>query len=109
MSGPIPSTPTPGVEFQNHFGGSPGSGDVAGDCKKWEQLCGDLLAEREMLREELERTRTERDGYRKSLGHLLCKDLPPPPFATKEEMLANAVYDPPLEEFIESLNCDKEE
>lgn len=105
MSSPISSTRSPGGEFQHHFGGPPGAGDVAADCKKWEQLCGELLAEREKLRDQLERMRTERDRYRKSLGHLVCKDLLEPEF-TKEEMLAFVDRAPPLEELIAELETD---
>jgi hypothetical protein len=74
MSNPSQAIPTPTGEFQAHFGGPPGSSDVAADCKKWENLCGELLAEREKLRADLMQTRREYDVCRKSLFHLVFKD-----------------------------------
>lgn len=77
MSNPIPMIPTPTAEFQAHFGGPPGSSDLAADCKKWEKLCGDLLAERERLRAELVHTKKEYEVCRKSLYHVVFKNDSP--------------------------------
>jgi hypothetical protein len=107
MSNPIQSVPTPTGEFQAHFGGPPGSSDLAADCKKWENLCGELLAERQRLREDLAKTQSEREQYLKSLYHLLCKDYVCP--YTKEELFANAIFEPTMEEIIAELERDKED
>ena len=77
MSNPIQSLPTPTGEFQTQFGGPPGFSDAGAECKKWEKLCGDLLAEREKLRLELAKKHGECELYRKSLFHLKCKDYKP--------------------------------
>ena len=74
MSNPIQSVPTPTGEFQAHFGGPPGSADLAADCKKWENLCGELLAEREKLRADLAELQRMYDACSKTLFRLKCKD-----------------------------------
>ncbi len=74
MSNPIHAIATPTGEFQAHFGGPPGTADVAAECKKWEKLCGELLAEREKLRAEMAQMRREYDACKKSLFHLAFKD-----------------------------------
>ena len=77
MSNPVQSNPTPIGEFKAHFGGPPGSTDLAADCKKWENLCGELLAEREKLRAEMAKLSRESETYRKSLIHMLAKEFKP--------------------------------
>ena len=74
MSNPIQAIPTPTGEFQAHFGGSPGSADLAADCKQWEKLCGELLAERAKLNTELNELRQMYDACSKTLFHLQCKE-----------------------------------
>lgn len=75
MAEPIQSTPTPTSEFQSQFGVPPGSSDIAAECKKWENLCGELLAEREQLRADLAKVERESASYRKSLIHLMRKNF----------------------------------
>ena len=106
MSNPIPMIPTPTGEFQAYFGGLPGSSDLAAECKKWEKLCGDLLAQRAKLCDELTEVRSERDRYMKSIYHLMCKDYVCP--YTKEELFANAIFEPTMEELIAGLELDQE-
>jgi hypothetical protein len=106
MSHPIQSMPTPTGEFQAHFGGPPGSSDVAADCKKWENLCGDLLAERQSLREELAQVRDERDAHYRELMRRECENYVCP--YTKEELFANAVYEPSIEKLLGSLQRNEE-
>ncbi|MBI2808088.1 MAG: hypothetical protein HYX68_24145 [Planctomycetes bacterium] len=77
MSNPISPGPTPIGEFQSHFGGPPGSSDLQAECKKWEKLCADLLAQRETLRAELAEKQAECEMYRRSMFHNLCKDYKP--------------------------------
>ena len=69
--------PTPTGEFQSQLGGPPASADAGAECKKWEDLCGELLAERENLRAELAKSQAECELYRKSLFHLKCRDYKP--------------------------------
>jgi hypothetical protein len=77
MSNPTQSVPTPTAEFQAHFGGPPGSSDLAAECKKWENFCGELLAEREKLRGELAQMQREYEACRQALFHELCKNYKP--------------------------------
>jgi hypothetical protein len=79
-----------------------GTPDLAAECKKWENLCGEMLAERLKLREELARTQTERDSYRKTVLDFMRKDLSPPPY-TKEQMLAFVGQAEPFDEFIAEI------
>lgn len=72
MSSTIPSTPI--GEFQAHFGSTPGSADLAAECKKWEKLCGELLVDRDKLRAELDELRRMHDACCKTLFHLKCKE-----------------------------------
>ena len=106
MSNPIQTVSTPTGEYQSHFGGPPGSADAVAECKKWEDLCADLLAERRKLREDLATAQSQRDQYLKSLYHLSCKDYVCP--YTKEELFANAVYKPSIEDLIAELDRDQE-
>ena len=77
MSTPIPSIPTTTGEFQAHFGGPPNGNDVSADCKKWEQLCGELLCEREKLRAELRETSRQLEACAQTLFRMQCKDYKP--------------------------------
>jgi hypothetical protein len=74
MSNPVPMIPTPTGEFQARFGGPPSLSDLAAECRKWEKLCGELLAERERLRAELVHTKKEFEVCRKSLYYVVFKD-----------------------------------
>jgi hypothetical protein len=102
MSNPIPSTPTPNVEFQAQFGAPPGSLDAVAECKKWEKLCGELLEEREKLRKEVAQTRREYDACAATLFRLTCKDAK----ADFNRELAFAHIDdkPTVEELIAELH-----
>jgi predicted nuclease with TOPRIM domain len=102
MSDSVQSLRTPTAEFQAHFGGLPGSSDLAAECKKWENLCGDLLAERQKLREELAQMQREYDACRKTLFHLKCKDYTPPEI-TDKEALAYVDLRPSIHELIAEL------
>jgi hypothetical protein len=55
MSISIPQNPTAIGMFKAHFGDAPSTQDAKAECEKWERLCGELLAERERLRAELEK------------------------------------------------------
>lgn len=106
MANPIQTIPTPTGEFQAHFGGAPGSSDFAADCKKWENLCAELLAERHRLREELAKAQTERDGFYRALMRAECENYVCP--YTMEELLANAIYEPTIPEIVAELRKDQE-
>jgi hypothetical protein len=53
--------------FQAHFGAAPGSQDARTECENWERLCDELLAERQRLCAELEKTRLDK----------ICKNFKP--------------------------------
>lgn len=101
MSNPGQSVPTPTGEFQAHFGGAPGSSDLAAECKKWENLCGKLLAEREKMRTEAAQMRQEFDLCKKSLYYLVFKDETPD--FDLEVALSHIGDKPTLEELISQL------
>jgi hypothetical protein len=101
MSNPIQSMPTPTGEFQAHFGGPPGSSDLVADCKKWEKLCGELLAEREKMRADAAKMRREFDLCKKSLYHVVFKDAKND--FDLEVALAHLNDKPTLEELIAQL------
>ena len=105
MSNPIQSLPTPTGEFQAHFGGAPGSPDAVAECKKWEKLCAELLAEREKLREELAQMGRMYDACAKSLYQLKFKDYEPPEITPEELKAALASVDdkPSIADFIADL------
>ena len=107
MSDSIQSPSTPIGEFQAHFGSVPGSADAVAECKKWEKLCAELLADREKLREELTQMQRMYDACAKSLFHLQCKDWVPP-VISKEELekaLANVDTKPTILDLIAELEA----
>lgn len=67
MTGTIQTNDKAVAVFQAHFGAAPGSQDANSECEKWEQLCDQLLADRERLRAELEKARLDK----------ICKDFKP--------------------------------
>ncbi len=100
MSIPIDSTISIS-EFQERFGGPPGSLDATTECKKWEKLCGEAIAERDRLREELGKVQSERDAYLKTVYYFMCKDYQPT--FTKEELFANVGRQPSFGELIAEI------
>src|ERR1041384_3226178 len=60
MSIQVQANLSPASIFQSQFGTPPGTQDAKAECEKWERLCGELLAERERLREALEKARLEK-------------------------------------------------
>jgi hypothetical protein len=95
---------TPTHEFQSHFGASPGLPDPVAESKKWKDLCADLLAEQQQLREDLANAQTERDQYLKSLYHYVGKDYVCA--YTDEELHACVDREPPLQELIADVERD---
>ena len=73
---------------------------------KWEKEQAELIEEQERLCGELAKTRAERDAYLKSLYHAMCKDYVCP--YTKEELLANAIFEPTMEDLLANLDRDQE-
>lgn len=106
---PDPTIPnvTPASEFQAQFGGPPSTSDLAAQCKQWEKLCAQLLAEKEKLREELAQIRWEYDACRQTLFHLKCKDYKP----DFDEAVGFAHLDdkPTVQEIIEELKKSQEQ
>lgn len=62
-------------------------------------LCSTLLAEREELRNELTKVRAENDQLKRSLGAVLCKNLP----VNKRITPSDAAEEPPIAEVIAEL------
>jgi hypothetical protein len=58
-------------------------------------LCSTLLAEREQLQEELKRIGEENGQLKRSLGALLCENIP-----ISKKMLAQSAKEPSLAELI---------
>lgn len=106
MSNLMPTTTSATGEFQAHFGGPPGSSDLVAECKKWENLCADLLAQRQKLREELAKAQAERDRYEKALMRTECENYVCP--YTKEELFANAIYDPTIPDLLTETEAELE-
>ena len=77
MANPIETISTPTGEYQAHFGSFPGSSDAVTECKKWQDLCADLLAERDTLRAALAQVTKEYDACKKTLLRLHCSDYQP--------------------------------
>jgi hypothetical protein len=90
MSDTMQTPPTPASVFHAYFGAPPGAQDSRADCEKWERLCGELLAERARLRDELERARFVE----------FCKSFQA---LTPEELEAQIAGATPFEEIIASL------
>jgi hypothetical protein len=91
MSIPIQSNPTPVGAYQAYFGALPDGQDKKAECEKWERLCGELLAERERLRAELEKERLDS----------LCKNFKLE--LTMEEVYAQVDRECSLEQIIADL------
>ncbi|MBI3823790.1 MAG: hypothetical protein HY289_14060 [Planctomycetes bacterium] len=79
-----------------------GMPDLAAECKKWEKQCAELVEERDNLRAELGKVRSERDQYLKSLYFYIRKEAPPLTF-TKEEVFAHLDDKPTFQELIDEL------
>jgi hypothetical protein len=62
-------------------------------------LCSTLLAEREQMQEQLKKLREENGQLKRSLGALLCDDIP----INKRAMLAQTGKGPSLAELIAEL------
>src|SRR5438552_3928968 len=86
-------------EFQARFGTIP----PAAQGERLVQLCKELIAEREQLRDALARTQAERDQYLKSLYHYLRKEHEKLDF-DEARLFAEAVSEPPLDQLIAELD-----
>ncbi len=101
MSSPIQAIPTSTGEFQASLGGPLGSADLVAECKRLENLCRELSAEREKLRAELAQMRREFGACKKSLYYLVFKDDKPD--FDLEFALSHVDDKPTLEELIAQL------
>jgi hypothetical protein len=99
----IPNQTIPGLpaEFQSGFGNHSKT-DIGAKSPDWERLCGELLQEREQLRQELAETRAERETYLKAVYYYLRKEASAPTF-TKEEVFAHLDDKPTFAELIAEL------
>ena len=76
--------------------------DLAGECKKWEQRCAEVIEERDRLRAELAKTQQERDAYLKTVYYYIRKEAPAPTF-TREEVFAHLDDKPTFEELVAEI------
>ena len=106
MSSPTESVPTPISEFQSSIGATPGNADAKAECKQWEHVCGELIAQREQLRAELARVTAERDAYFKAWWQLECSNYQSP--YTKDELFSFLDQKPTVQEIIEELDRARE-
>lgn len=67
--------PNASHEFQAHFGGAPGASDLAAECKKWEELCRKVIAERDQLRSELTQKLNYCELLEKSLARIHAENF----------------------------------
>ena len=96
MSISIPMNSTPANVFQLQFGASPGSQDPKAECERWQQLCGELLAERDRLRAELEKARLD----------TICKDFAPIP--SMDEVFARIDRETSIDQLIADFKRELE-
>jgi hypothetical protein len=101
MSNPNQTIPDLPGELQNGFG-SHSKTDISAKSPDWEHQCGELLREREQLRQELAETKAERDTYLKTVYYYLRKEAPQPTF-TKEAVFAHLDDKPTFSELIAEL------
>jgi hypothetical protein len=106
MSSPTDSIPTPVTEFQSSIGMPPGGTDARAECKQWERVCGELIAQREQLRTELVRVQAERDAYFKAWWKLECSTYQSP--YTKDELFSFLDQKPTVQEVIDELDHARE-
>jgi hypothetical protein len=87
------------AEFQARFQQPPGASSEK-ELARWQQLCREVIEEREKLRADLARLQTERDDYRRSLIAIFAKeDIP----FTREEVFASLGERPTFHELIREL------
>lgn len=93
--------PTVAAEFEARFQQPPVASPHDQEMARWQQMCKELIEERERLRAELAQTKSERDEFRRALiAPFAAKEVP---FA-KEEALASLDERPTLHELIEELD-----
>lgn len=104
MSTPMQTPPSARGELQSHFGTPPGSPDLAAECKRWENLCAELLAEREKLRAELALAERQVELNWEARFHEWAKDYEPD-FTAEDvaEAMARIHEKPTLRDIIAEL------
>src|SRR5258708_4612930 len=96
MSNPIESNGTAISVFQAHFGAPPGSLDATTECKNWQRLCDELLAEHARLRAKLEKVRLDQ----------ICSEWGPVP--SMAEVYAQVDRETTLDQLVEEIERDAE-
>jgi hypothetical protein len=91
------------AEFHGHFQQPPGSFSPQEELAHWQQLCREIIQERDRLREDLARTEKERDDYRKSLYAFTQKDIP----FTRQEVFAQLGKEESLRDLVAELERTK--
>lgn len=98
MSIALPPTVT--AEFEARFQQPPAAKIDEKELTRWQEMCRDVIEERDRLRAELEATKAERDDYRKALLKRFAQE----DFSfTREEVTASRGQRPTLDEFLDEL------
>lgn len=84
--------------YQSQYGTPPGTQDPKSECKRWERLCDDLLAEREKLRAELGKARLE----------MIFAEWDQEPVPSREEVFANIDRETSFDDLIQLLKAELE-
>jgi hypothetical protein len=88
--------------FQARFGVAAGTQAPDVERQQWEQLCRELLQERDQLRAQLREMKWERDAALDLYSAKVMETVP----ATKEELLAQSFSSPSILEILEELERD---
>lgn len=90
-------------EYRSHFGEPPGVNETPSEQQRWQQLCQELLEQRDRLRQELAQSREEAELYRRALQKLLPVNDAEHFNLGYEEAKKLAAKEPPLEDLIADI------
>lgn len=103
MSNPVQLNSSPVAEFQTQFGTVPGTLDARAECEKWQRLCTDLMAERDLLRTQLAK---ERAAHERTLLKAMCAEVDPN--VTMNEVYSQVDRETSFEQLIDELKQEAE-
>lgn len=92
--------PAVSAEFETRFHQPPGAEPANREVLRWQQVCKDLVEERERLRKELAEAERDKKRYLRAIHDLMEEtgaDF------TKEEVMALVGQSPSIDELIENL------
>ena len=102
MSDSTNTVSTPKSEFLALFGTPPCTQPAELECKMWEQLCGELLAERDTVRKELLKLREQ---YFEACMSINCEIEYQCPYSI-QELVALVAHQPSIPELIAEVERD---